>query len=309
MVTKGWGRLLAWAGLMVLASWLPLLLGWGNLPDPVASHWGVGGDPDGSMPRLVVGALPVLLVGLGLLTTSLFRVEGRPTAEAMAMVGLMGGLGITLMAILVSLNSGAITWQDAGTFNWLHLLGVLGGAALGGVSGYAIGIRWYPRPETPDHHGGPAIAVAPGESVFWIGQCSVRWPWLVLGPSSLLFLLMPGWWKLQAVLFVVLAFLFARVYVKVSGDGLEVRLGGGVRVRRIPLDRVKSAQAIDLEPSGWGGWGYRVVPSGSAVVLRRGDAIQVNTLNDRRFAVTVDDAATGAALLAGLVERRQSQTS
>jgi hypothetical protein len=38
-------------------------------------------------------------------------------------------------------------------------------------------------------------------------------------------------------------------------------------------------------------------------VLRRGDAIEVALRNDRRFAVTVDDAATGAALLNGLVAR------
>jgi hypothetical protein len=47
----------------------------------------------------------------------------------------------------------------------------------------------------------------------------------------------------------------------------------------------------------------RAAPNGSAIVLRRGEALELTFRGGRRFAVTVDDAATGAALLNGLVAR------
>ncbi len=66
---------------------------------------------------------------------------------------------------------------------------------------------------------------------------------------------------------------------------------------------IMSALTIDLEPTVCGGWGWRVVRSGSAIVLRACDALEVTFPNGRPFAVTVDDAATGAAVLNGLVAR------
>lgn len=107
----------------------------------------------------------------------------------------------------------------------------------------------------------------------------------------------------MGLVFIVLALLFSRVFVSINDDGLDIRLGGGMRARRIPLDDVRFGKAIDLEPAAWGGWGWRVTSGASAIVLRRGDAIEVTFENGRRFAVTVDDAATGAALLSGLVAR------
>ena len=116
-----WGRLLGWAVLMVIIGLIPLAIGWGNLPDPVATHWGLGGAPNGSTPLPWVPVIGVGLVAVGLLTTSLFREKGQPTAEAFAMLGLMGGLGLALNITLVQLNSGVEVWTDAGEFSFWHL--------------------------------------------------------------------------------------------------------------------------------------------------------------------------------------------
>jgi hypothetical protein len=126
---------------------------------------------------------------------------------------------------------------------------------------------------------------------------------LILGPFAVVFFLMRDWWMVMGFVFIVLAMLFSRVFISINDDWLEIRLGGGMRARRIAIDKVQSARAIDLEPAAWGGWGWRVTSGASAIVLRRGDAIEVTFDNGRRFAVTVDDAATGAALLSGLVGR------
>jgi hypothetical protein len=51
----------------------------------------------------------------------------------------------------------------------------------------------------------------------------------------------------------------------------------------------------------FGGWGWRWGADGRVgVVLRAGEGIQVTRTNGKRFVVTVDDAQTGASVLAGV---------
>ncbi|MNY73206.1 hypothetical protein D3C86_2119390 [compost metagenome] len=58
----------------------------------------------------------------------------------------------------------------------------------------------------------------------------------------------------------------------------------------------------------FGGWGLRLSTDRRfGVVLRSGEAIEVLRRSGKRFVVTVEDAATGAALLEALVERRAAR--
>ena len=298
---RRWGPLLGWSLGVLAVSLLPLAIGWGHLPDPVATHWGVAGTPDGHMSLVLVPWLMVGLVVVGLITTSLFRVGGEPTPEAFAMVGLMGGLGTALIGLLVNLNWDASTWDEAGSFQLWHVGVVLIGAFGGGLVGFALGRRWYPV-SPASKTGAELIEVAPGERVSWVGRTSVRWPLLLLGGAALVFVVLPDWGMWLGAIFVLLALAFMQVEANVNNDGLTVRLGG-IPVRRIRIAKISSARAIELEPAEWGGWGWRASPNGSAIVLRRGEALELTFLGGRRFAVTVDDAATGAALLNGLVAR------
>lgn len=63
----------------------------------------------------------------------------------------------------------------------------------------------------------------------------------------------------------------------------------------------------DIRPLEYGGWGYRVRPRSTAVVLRGGQALALRPAGGREFAVTVDDADTAAALLNTLADQRRSQ--
>jgi hypothetical protein len=298
---RPWGWLLGWSAAVLVVSLVPLALGWAPMPDPVATHWGVDGDPNGSMALVAVPWLTVGLIVVGLFTTSMFRVEGIPSAEAFAMVGVMGGLGTALMGLLVHLNWDAAAWDEAGHFDLWHVGVVLIGVFAGGLAGFTLGRRL--QPERPAQQAdGPVILVAPGERVSWVGRTSVRWPLILLGGAMLAVILLPGWGLWSGGLLGLLALAFVQVEANVNNDGLTVRLGG-IPVRRIRVEKISSARAIDLEPAKWGGWGWRAAPNGSAIVLRRGEAIELTFLGGRRFAVTVDDAATGAALLNGLVAR------
>lgn len=105
-----------------------------------------------------------------------------------------------------------------------------------------------------------------------------------------------------AVVVVFVPVSLSRIRVTVDHWGLRVvPVLTGIPLRRIPLHDVARAEAVRaLQPLEWGGWGYRWRPGRRAVVLRGGPALGVTTTRGRRFAVTVPDADTGAALLRSL---------
>ena len=285
----------------MLVAVAPILVAWNDLPDPLASHWGASGIPDGSMPIWGLVVLLVALAGLGAFIGFLFRWDGRPTPESMAIAGLMGGIGIILSLAIVSLNSGAATWEDAGAFSWWHVLVlVVGGVVIAGL-GFALGRRWFPVPAKAVDV--PIDAGPIDRHVVWEETLSVRWAYALLLPFAAVCLSLPGWLKLLGLLFAVLAVLFSKIRVRVSDRGLDVQLAAALTVKRIPLAEIESVSSIELEPREWAGWGYRVVPNGSAVVLRKGPAIEVIRDSGRRFAVTIDNADIGARVLAGHLAR------
>ncbi|MEP6661980.1 MAG: hypothetical protein ABJD24_18875 [Acidimicrobiales bacterium] len=90
------------------------------------------------------------------------------------------------------------------------------------------------------------------------------------------------------------------IAVTIDSAGLHIAFGPwGVPKKRIALTDIESAQAIDVRPMRWGGWGYRWVPwkRASAVVLRGGPGVKVNRVGGRTFVVTVDGAPRAAAVL------------
>ena len=54
---RRWGPLLVWSLVVLVVSLLPLAVGWGRLPDPVATQWGFAGNADASKPHAAVPLL------------------------------------------------------------------------------------------------------------------------------------------------------------------------------------------------------------------------------------------------------------
>ncbi|MGK5641204.1 hypothetical protein ACSNOK_23245 [Streptomyces sp. URMC 126] len=110
---------------------------------------------------------------------------------------------------------------------------------------------------------------------------------LALGAGGVLLLALPG----------------ARVTV--DRHGLTAAPLWAPRPRlRIGLDRVVSADGRTVDAfREFGGWGYRARSGRSGLVLRSGDALVVRLTTGGEFVVTVDDAATAAALLNTLADR------
>lgn len=100
------------------------------------------------------------------------------------------------------------------------------------------------------------------------------------------------------ILTAALAGTLSSVRVTVDRNGLAVasRLIL-IPLRRIPRQKIRSVKTVNFQPLEWGGWGYRVLPGRSAILLRRGPGILVTLVNGRVFGVTVDDPQEAVDLL------------
>lgn len=88
---------------------------------------------------------------------------------------------------------------------------------------------------------------------------------------------------------------------------MTVRWGPtGLLRTTVPLRDIVRAEAIDVSPMEWGGWGYRGsqwLLGRAAIVMRAGPGLRLDLRSGRVLAVTVDDAGTAAGLLNDLVAR------
>jgi hypothetical protein len=300
--TKGIVRLLSWAGLWLAVSLLIFLIARSRLPAEVAIHWNASGQPDGSAPTW---AIPLAAAGsrlIGLLLTLQFRIGREPSMEAFAIVGMMGGLGVAITALTVMANWDVADWtmaQPLSLWSFLALFAI----TVGGLgTGIVLGRSWYPIKDLPRVIDDEVTEIAPGERVSWVGRARVRRLALALLALGVVLLVvipdLPLW---VFAIVVGIGLVMTQVEANVTNDGVSIRLGG-IPIRRIGLDKISSARAIDLDPTEWGGWGYRFSSGRSAIVLRSGEALEITFHDGRRFAVTVDEAATGSSLLNGLLE-------
>jgi hypothetical protein len=98
--------------------------------------------------------------------------------------------------------------------------------------------------------------------------------------------------------------------LQVDRTGVRVRLIGLSRpIARASLAQIASAEAKDLRPTQWGGWGYRITPHGRAVILRGGTGLVVHLADGKHLAISTDAADEGAELVNGLLTQPGRGTS
>jgi hypothetical protein len=285
------------------------------LPDPVATHWGWRGLPDGAMPRVVDHALLAVMTALVALGP-LWGAARADRGTARVLVGVANGGAAMFMALRwwsLEANAGAVEWRSAAPVGWGEMGLTLAAALVGGVVG-----AWLARGR-PDHPPStvtvaPAV-LAPDDTVVWVGRQTAG-PALVLPAvavvvASVLVAAVPGVDRTATlvvggvlVLAAVALLTFTRAAVAVSERGLDVRLGFGRPHVFVPLADVTEVGVQHVEPMAFGGWGYRVMPGVRAVVVRRGEGLRIGRRGRPDLVVTVDGAADAAAVLQGLIARR-----
>lgn len=226
---------------------------------------------------------------------------------------------VTAGVLLAPLDRSVVVhWNVAGepdrwgpAWTYLVLIGVVG-LVLTGIA-LLFGLL---RMREPDEIADPApIELAPGEVAAWsrtvlasrgffwaIGvgiafafiasaiviaaTSGLAWPVLILPVGLLVLLALTAGWRVSA-----------------GPTGLTVRGLFGVPVFRVSASDIAAVSAVGIHPMrDFGGWGIRGALGRrgewrTGIIVRAGDAIQVRRRNGREFVVTVDDAATGAAVL------------
>lgn len=301
----------AFAALTML-TWLP------DLPDPIAVHWS-GAGPDGYGP-----ALPLMLMPLGfvvLFSATMvgaawkLQPSGRPTSIqkfiVVTSVWLSAFLSIGIGGS-IAVQRGLADATQAGEIGLEMLLGA-------GISLLLATGCWFllPAADTSPVAGmtPTAVPLSGTERVSWSQIVTIK-PWVllllgvtvVLSTGAAIFTLIAtssgAPIAIGSLVLVVLA-VSGTSYWRVTADrrGLTVRSMLGWPRVRIPAEDIAAVQVVEVNPLGdFGGWGYRWAGGGrSGVVMRAGEAIEVTRRRSgKRFVVTVDDAQTGAAVLAAV---------
>lgn len=97
---------------------------------------------------------------------------------------------------------------------------------------------------------------------------------------------------------------FSRAAVAVSHERVQVALGpGGLLRRSLPLDELSRADVAHVRPLAYGGWGYRLLPGVSAIVIRRGGGLRLIRTRGRDLVITLPRAAQAAAVVNEVLTR------
>ncbi|ANZ15726.1 Protein of unknown function (DUF1648) [Streptomyces noursei ATCC 11455] len=285
----------------------------GRLPERLATHFAVDGRPDGySSPQdflvdCLVGLL-VLGVGLGLsVQRALPARAGRWTvATAYFTAVCLGGASVTIL--LGNARGGdpvelrLPAWQVAV---------MLGAGLVAGALGWLLAGA---EPEAPRPQGGAVrrLDLPAGTRAGWSRTVSSP-PMALLAAAMMcagvLLGVFAGWVGGAVMLLgglTVAVHCSVRVTVDRRGLSLTPTLLP-VPLHRIPLAKVAEATSRRIGAlAEYGGWGYRIQPGRSGLLLRSGEGMVLRLTSGREFVVTVDDSATAAALLNTYLDRHRS---
>jgi hypothetical protein len=293
-------------GVGLLLAWLPAM------PETIAVHWSFAGRPDAFGPAWT---MPVLLGVVGIALPAIFTAivahsiqPAGPTAtQKLLAVAALFAASLLTFAVVSSVaiqRGGSDGVQPIGAFLGI---GALAGLALA-VAGWFVLPRAVPG-RSSALEAGPAVPIAPGERVAWVGHArfgtgvlTALIATVVLAAGAIAFAIaVTGSWWLAVIPVVLAAALLGTVSwrVRVDPTGLTVRAALGWPMYRVAVADVASAGTTRVVPLGeFGGYGIRFgLGRRLGVITRGGEALEVQRRDGRAVVVTVDDAATAAGLL------------
>jgi hypothetical protein len=281
----------------------PLIIFWGDLPEPMAIHWGLDGRPDGSLARI---GLLLLLGGVYLaMWVAVWRMAVRVPFDLASFAAGLAGVGALLAAvswISVVANRDTADWTAAGDFTGIHIVVVFVAAVVVGFAGWRLagGRSGYDRPAGEI----PTIDLSADETVVWsgVGRGSVL---IAIGLVTLVIAV--AMWSPTSLALIAIAALvlsFSEVRATVSERGVAVSLGWlGIPSWLVPMGAIERAEVEEVRPMAYGGWGYRLRPGVRALVVRGGPSLRLVRTAMPDLVLTVADAETGAGVVNALNDR------
>jgi hypothetical protein len=307
------------AALLAVVVAVPAAL-WSRLPGRVADHWTITGTANGTAPRLaalaVLGVLALAGTGVVWRGWAAARKGTQPRGRAAGGAGagaITAGLFVTalaaacvIMVAVANLGGGGVRSASVGVAGLAAIF--CGPAALAVLSGWALR-RFGGLGAANDGARRSSLGLRAGERAVWTGRARAGRAWpagvLLLAGGLLAGVVAAQWAAGAALLAAGVAMLsFTSVRVTVAARGVTVGYGAlGLRLTRIPLRKIASAEAVEQKARAFGYRGSLRVFGAAAVILRRGPALRLTLRDGKTFLVTADDAATGAALLNDLIAR------
>ena len=297
------------AGVALMALWSP------ELPQRLAIHWNGAGEVDGyaDFAGVVALLLGVTAVLAGTFTLSVVTLTDRSSpvrGRILVALGIAVSTAVTTGIVAsVGLQRGGAVPESLQVGQWL-LIGLGIGAVLGAIA-YPLTPSFSQAPSDDDEHTDP-IELSADERAVWTGVVAPGRRFVAL--YAAIVLLVVGSVAFGAVdqpalvvVFIVVLAVSASVLrwrVTVSRSGFTARGTLGLPVLRVPMTEVEGARVVQVGAmSEFGGWGLRFGGGRIGVILRSGEAVEVERTRGRAIVVTVDDAETAAALLNGFVAR------
>jgi hypothetical protein len=308
-----------WRDRLAAASlWLPVVaisltatLWYDQLPAALPRQWNGAGVTSTAGTEIMIGisgALALLgaIAGLVALSDAAARIRRGLVLAAGFTAGMGAGIWFVSAGLVIATGSPE---PDAGAWPLLAVL-----ACAYGFIPFLLSSRGTPNDEPAVSAEPTPLPLAATESGAWYTTLTVP---IFVGLAvvaaaaavgvGIYSVVLDGAGTSAAVALVLVAgvgLAFARLRVTVDRRGLRVVSSAfGIPLKRIALAEVASARAGAVRPVEWGGWGYRILPGRSAVVLTGGAGIVVERRNGTVFAVTVPDAELPAALLTTLASR------
>ena len=281
---------------------------------------GASGGPTGWEPVWLSLILTVVL-GFGL--PAVFGLSSLPSlrrGDRSPTFRLFGAQTLGLSALLTTVTT-ALLLQSIRTISPDQ-----GPVSFALITGLAVGVAaavagWYLQPKVsrpaPERAVIP-LELAPGERAAWMRATHLPLPAVAVITTAATIVAIKagfGWVSgdrdgIAAILTMVALLLLAVLAttaafrVRVDTHGLSVHSILGFPRFRVALQDVGSAAVVDARSLGVpGSWGIRARRSRVTIVMRSTKGIRVTRRDGRIFFVTVDDAATGAALLEALAAR------
>ncbi|PYI65492.1 hypothetical protein CVV68_18155 [Arthrobacter livingstonensis] len=306
-------------GLVVQLASLP------QAPARIPPFWDSSGAPSGWEPAWLPLALTIVL-GFGLPAVfglsslpSLRRGDRSPTFRIFGAQAL--AISVLLTVVVTSLLLQSLgTATEAGNRLWHLLLAGLAAAVPAAALGWLLQPKGSPPMPAP---AASAIDLAPGERAAWMRTTSLPIPAVaVITAAAVIMALKAGLtWALgdragsaallTAIAVALLALLAATAafHVRIDAHGLSVRSMLGVPRFHVALHEVDSVTVIDARSLGVpGSWGIRIRRDRTTIIMRPTMGIRVTRQDGRSLFLTVDDAATGAALLQALAAQAPRPT-
>lgn len=285
-----------------------------RLPPELASHWSGTGPADGVMtvPQFLTltlamtGAAAAASVVLGAWT----GIRATVRRYGFLIAGFVAGAGAQswLVSAFLTMRAGDPYEVVQGAWSFVGFVAI----------GYGL-IPFFiaPKPQLSSHDVDERVDLGPGENGAWSRTVTA---WLFLWTAVALFAGGVAIYATAAargeivnamlglvVIAVIVVVLVSLSRYRVTADWRGLRVVSslsGIPLKRIRLEDISAIDAAELAPKEWGGWGYRITPGRSAMILRRGPGLIVTMANGKQFAVTVNGPEVPAALLATLRDRR-----